>query len=433
MDSLYLLLGVMALLMFVLFTGVWIFAGLLFVSIFSLAVFAGFPLDRVGRIATTIIMRNAGAWEMAAIPMFIWMGELIVSSRMSERIFRGLRPFVYWLPGGLLHTNVAGCTLFASVSGSSVATTASIGKITLPRLAQDGYPNSLAIGSLAGAGTFGLLIPPSVSLIIYGVQAEVSITGLFMAGIVPGLVMAALYSIYIMIVSPLYKVPSMRSEPRPALRDYAMGLWELSPLLLLVIGVMGSIYSGIATPSEAAAVGAVLSLLYALTTRSLTVSSFMRTIVQTVMISSTILVMVAFAAVLASAMGYLHLPQDLGAFVTSFAPETWQLLILLAVFYILLGIVLEGASIILTSLPLVLPVVLAAGIDPIWFGVFLIITIEMGTITPPVGFSLFVLRSITGRGLWEISRYAFPFFLLMVLMLVLISIWPQIVLWLPSM
>lgn len=426
--------GLAVLLLIVLYLGlgVWVFAGLLLVSVTSLMLILGFPIERIGVIIKSIMWRSASAWELAAIPLFIWMGEIIFRTDISERLFRGLAPLVERIPGRLLHTNIAGCTLFAAVCGSSAATTATVGKITTTALAERNYHNGLSIGSLAGAGSLGLLIPPSIVMIIYGVLAEVSIARLFAAGVVPGLLVAALYSGYI-VVRCLFN-PAMAPETGERYRaiDRIKGLWDLMPVVVLIVLVLGGIYSGLATPSEAAAVGVSAALLITLIMRELTWRIFMESLMGAVKVSCMVTSILVAAAFLATAMGYLHVPANLAKGIAALDLSPYQLIFILALFYIMLGLFLDGISIVVMSLPITFPLALQAGFDPVWFGVFLVLMVELGQVTPPVGFNLFVLQGMTGQPMERIVYAAIPFFLLMCLGVVLITIFPGIALWLPN-
>lgn len=429
MDIFWSAVGVGVLLLFFLSMGTWIFAAMLAVSIGSLWLFGDFGADRIGLIFSRILYRASNSWELSAIPLFILMGELIFRSNISDRLFKGLVPITRRLPGGILHTNVLGCTLFAAVSGSSAATTATIGKITTQELKTRGYDRNLSIGSLAGAGSLGLLIPPSIVMIVYGVQAEVSISQLFMAGVVPGLLIALLYSVYIGARS--YLSPSL--APKQAATDQSVGqsILLLLPVLVLISIVIGSIYSGIATPSEAAAVGVAATLVLLGVERQLSarlfIEAFRGTLITSIMVCSLLIT----ATLLSTAMGYLHLPRELAEWIAAQDFSPMSLLLALAVFYVVLGLFLDGISITVMSLPITLPIVLLAGFDPIWFGIFLIIMIELGQITPPVGFNLFVLQSLTGESISRVALAALPFFLLMCVAALIISVWPDIALWLP--
>lgn len=429
MEILLTTFGVVAMVFLVLGLGTWVFAGLVTVSVLSLLFMADFSLHRVGVTLSRILFRAGSSWELSAIPMFILMGEMIFRSDISERLFRGLEPITARIPGGILHTNIFGCTLFAAVSGSSSATTATVGKITTRELEIRGYDRSLSIGSLAGAGSLGLLIPPSIVMIVYGVQSEVSISKLFMAGVLPGLLIAVLYSGYLFYQA----IRSPHKAPREVNSSVTMreSVALLSPVLILIFIVIGSIYSGIATPSEAAAVGVGAVVLMLAFERQLSWSLFTDAVRASILSSVMVCSILVCAALLSTAVGYLHIPRDLAEFIGSLQLSAPALLLILALFYVILGLFLDGISITVMSLPITLPLVVQAGFDPLWFGVFLVIMVELGQITPPVGFNLFVLQGLTGEKLGAIALAAFPFFILMCVAALLISIFPQIVLWLP--
>lgn len=412
--------------------GVWVFAGLLLVAGTSLMLVLGMPLNRIGTIGAGIVNRYSSAWELAAIPMFIWMGEILFRTDLSQRLFRGLVPLVSRIPGRLLHTNVLGCTLFAAVSGSSTATAATVGKITTAELKARGYDQSLALGSLAGAGSLGLLIPPSIVMIVYGILAEVSISRLFAAGVLPGLLIAALYSSYI-IVRALAN-PALSPEPpqRFGVMDYLRGLVDLSPIVILVVVVLGSIYTGLATPSEAAAVGVFGALVMTLVLRQMTWKLLMETLLGAIRTSCMVCIILIAAALLSTAMGFLHVPANVARGIGALELGPYGVLLILAIFYIVLGLFLDGVSIIVMSLPITFPLAMQAGFDPIWFGIFLVIMVEMAQITPPVGFNLFVLQGLTGTPIGKVAVAALPFFVLMAVAVVLLTIFPGIALWLPG-
>jgi tripartite ATP-independent transporter DctM subunit len=340
-------------------------------------------------------------------------------------------PFVDRIPGRLLHTNVLGCTLFASVSGSSAATTATVGKITMTELMRRGYDRRLAIGSLAGAGSFGLLIPPSIVMIVYGILAEVSVSRLFAAGVFPGLLMAALFSGWIIIRGLADPGIAPRGEQHFRLRDYVLAIGNLMPVFILMVMVLGAIYTGIATPSEAAAVGVLGAVILALTTGQVGFGFFRETLLSTVRTSCMVCIILVSAAFLSTAMGYLHLPQQIGNAIAALDLGPYMMILLLSVVYLILGIFLDGVAIIVMSLPITLPLAVGAGFDPVWFGVFLVLMVEIGLLTPPIGINLFVLQGLTSQSLMEVSRSALPFFFLMCLGTLLLVLFPDIALWLP--
>lgn len=412
--------------------GVWIFSALTLVGVAVLYLVTGFPPDRIGSILKSIMWRSASTWEIAAIPMFLLMGELIHRAEISARIFRGLAPLVERLPGRLLHTNIAGCTLFAAVSGSSAATTATIGRITIAELLARGYDPKLVIGSLAGAGSLGLLIPPSIVMIIYGVLAEVSIARLFAAGLLPGLLVAFLYSAWIAAVSLARPAVAPESRTPRRLRDFICAAADLVPVAVIIVVVLGGIYSGRVTPSEAAAAGVVATLLIVALLGRFSLRLVFDCLMQTVTLSAMICSILVAAAFLSTAIGYAHLPQSLAAAIAVLELSPYLLILVLSLFYLVLGFFLDGISITVMSLPVTLPLALQAGWDPIWFGIFLVIMVELAQITPPVGFNLFVLQGLTGWSINRIAAAALPFFMLMCVALVLVTLFPQIALWLPG-
>lgn len=417
----------------VLGAGVWVFLGLVMIGVLSLYFVMDFPLSRIGSIAGTIFSTKMVSWELAAIPLFILMGDIIVRTDMSKRLFAGLSPIARLFPGGLLHTNVLGCTMFAAVCGSSPATAATVGKITVPELKARGYDPSLSSGSLAGAGSFGLLIPPSISLVIYGVSANVSIAKLFAAGLLPGLMLAALYSGYIGLRCAIN--PALAPRPqgeKPSLGEILRGIGALAPMVVLMGVVLGSIYTGLATPSEAAAVGVFGSVVIATVSRQFSLRLFVEALLSSLRVSSMITILVAASAVMSAAIAYMHIPQTVSGLITAMDLTPWMLLVVLLVFYVILGMFIDGISIIVMTLPISLPLILAAGFDPIWFGIFLVLMIEMSAITPPVGLNLFVLQGLTGDNFMATVKAALPFFLLLVLGAFILSVFPQIALLLPD-
>ncbi|HWS05036.1 MAG TPA: TRAP transporter large permease subunit, partial [Burkholderiaceae bacterium] len=377
------------------------------------------------------IWGSASSWTLTALPLFIWMGEILFRTRLSQDMFRGLAPWMQGLPGRLLHTNVAGCTIFAAVSGSSAATCATIGKMTLPELGRRGYPEHMIVGTLAGASTLGLLIPPSIIMIVYGVSAEVSIARLFIAGVLPGLLLALLFSGYIAawaLANP-GKIPA--ADQTLSFVQKLAASRSLIPVVLLIAAVLGSIYAGIATATEAAAVGVVGSLIISATQGSLSWQTFTESLMGATRLYCMIALILAGAAFLTLSMGYIGLPRHLAEWIAQLGLTPGQLLMVLAVFYIVLGCFLDGISMVVLTMGVILPTVQAAGIDLIWFGIFIVLVVEMAQITPPVGFNLFVLQGMTGRDLLWIARVTLPMFFLMVGAVVLIYLFPAIVTWLP--
>ena len=410
-------------------SGVWIGLSLSGVAWIGMQLFSSRP---AGDAMAVTIWGSASSWTLTALPLFVWMGEILFRTRLSQDMFKGLAPWVQNLPGRLLHTNVVGCTIFAAVSGSSAATCATIGKMTLPELTRRGYPEKMVIGTLAGASTLGLLIPPSIIMIVYGVTAEVSISKLFIAGVLPGVLLAALFSGYIM----LWALRNPNEVPRA---DRSMTFMEklhesraLIPVVLLIAAVLGSIYTGLATATEAAAVGVVGSLVLSAVQGSLNWPSFRDALMGATRLYCMIALILAGAAFLTLAMGYIGLPRHLAEWIASLGLSQAQLIVALAIFFIVLGCFLDGISMVVLTMGVLMPTVNAAGIDPIWFGIFVVLVVEMAQITPPVGFNLFVLQGMTGKELTWIARVTMPMFLLMCLAIALIYIFPGVVTWLPQ-
>ncbi len=416
--SLFLILG----------SGVWIGLTLSGVAWIGMQLFSSRP---AGDAMAATIWGAASSWTLTALPLFVWMGEILFRTRLSQDMFKGLAPWVQGLPGRLLHTNVIGCTIFAAVSGSSAATCATIGKMTLPELKSRGYPEAMTVGTLAGASTLGLLIPPSIIMIVYGVMAEVSISRLFIAGVLPGVMLAALFSGYIMLWALRHPQQIPRSHERLTLAQKLAASRSLIPVVLLIAAVLGSIYSGIATATEAAAVGVVGSLILSAVQGSLTWRSFKDALMGATRLYCMIALILAGAAFLTLSMGYIGLPRHLAQWIASLGLSQAQLIAALAVFFIILGCFLDGISMVVLTMGVLMPTVQAAGIDPIWFGIFIVLVVEMAQITPPVGFNLFVLQGMTGRELTWIARVTWPMFALMVLGVALIYVFPDIVTWLP--
>ena len=433
MDVMLTVLTTLVLIVLFLGAGVWIFLGLFMVALTSLLVIGDFSLDRIGFIAKSIMWKSASSWEIAAIPLFIWMGEIIFRTDISDRLFRGLTPLVEKIPGRLLHTNILGCTLFACVSGSTAATTATVGKITVSELKSRNYSNNLSIGSLAGAGSLGLMLPPSIVMIIYGVLAEVSIAKLFAAGVVPGLLVAFIYSMYIIIKCIFNPSLAPASGESITLAKLVGSVKDLMPIIILIVLVLGGIYSGIATPSEAAALGVAVTILLTIVMRTFSWKIVIEAAIGSIRSSCMVCTILVAAAFLSSAIGYLHIPANLVVLIDSMDLSPYALLAILVVFYLFLGLFLDGISIIVMSLPITLPLILQAGFDPIWYGVFLVLMVELAQMTPPVGFNLFVLQGLTGQSISKIVHAVLPFFLLMCLAVLIIILYPPLTLWLPNM
>jgi tripartite ATP-independent transporter DctM subunit len=418
-----------ALLIAVLASGLWIGLTLLGVAVVAMQWFTSRP---VGDSMVFTIWGSTSSWTLTALPLFLWMGEILFRSRLTADLFRGLAPWLNRIPGRLLHANVIGCGIFAAVSGSSAATCATIGKITLPELNQRGYPDAIAMGSLAGAGTFGLLIPPSIIMIVYAVATDVSIAKLFVAGVVPGLMLMAIFSGYLVWWALRHPDQIPAAEANTTLAQKVRAARHLIPVVTLIALVIGSIYSGVATATESAALGVAGSLALAAVEGSLTWKTFRESLTAACRVYCMIGLILAGASFLTLAMGFIGLPREIAAFIGGLKLSPFLLLVLLMGFFIVLGCFLDGISMVVLTMAVLLPTVQAAGIDLIWFGVFTVLVVEMAQITPPVGFNLFVLQGLTGRELPYLARTALPFFGLLVLAVGLIYLFPKTVLWLPG-
>lgn len=410
-------------------SGVWIGLTLAGVAWIGMELFSSRP---AGDAMSLTIWGSASSWTLTALPLFVWMGEILFRTKLSESMFRGLAPWVNALPGRLLHTNILGSTIFAAVSGSSAATCATIGKMTIPELTRRGYPPEKIVGSLGGASTLGLLIPPSIIMIVYGVAAEVSIAKLFVAGVIPGILLAALFSGAIVVWALLNPDKVPEADAGMSLGEKLRESRHLIPVVLLIGSVIGAIYSGIATATEAAAIGVVGSLVLSASQRSLNWQSFRDSLLGATRLYCMIALILAGAAFLTLSMGYIGLPRHLAEWVGSLGLTPGMLLIALAVFYIVLGCFLDGISMIVLTMGVILPTVTAAGIDLIWFGIFIVIVVEMAQITPPVGFNLFVLQGMTRREITWIAVACLPYFAIMVFAVLLLYWFPGLVTWMPS-
>ena len=410
-------------------SGVWIGLTLSGVAWIAMQLFSSRP---AGDAMAVTIWGSSSSWTLTALPLFVWMGEILFRTRLSQDMFRGLAPWMQSLPGRLLHVNVVGCAIFAAVSGSSAATCATIGKMSLPELKKRGYPDAISVGSLAGAGTLGLLIPPSIIMIVYGVSADVSIAQLFIAGVLPGIMLALLFSGYLVywaLRNPTLVPPA---DERLSFGAKVRESRYLIPVILLIVAVLGSIYSGIATATEAAAVGVLGSLVISAAQGSLNWQAFKDSLLGGTRLYCMIALILAGAAFLTLSMGYIGLPRHLAEWIASLGLTQFQLLAVLMVFYVLLGCFLDGISMVVLTMGVILPTIQKAGIDPLWFGIFIVLVVEMAQITPPVGFNLFVLQGMTGREIGWIAKVTLPFFFLMIAAVGLIYAFPQIVTFLPQ-
>ena len=410
-------------------SGVWIGLALMGVAYVGMEIFTSRP---AGDAMITKIWTSSSSWTLTALPLFIWMGEILYRSRLSEDMFRGLSPWMARLPGGLVHTNIVGCTVFAAVSGSSAATLTTVGKMSIPELRKRNYPENMVIGTLAGAATLGLMIPPSLTLIVYGVTINESITKLFMAGVFPGLVLAAMFMAYVAIVSVVSKDFNPTPEPKMTFGEKLANSRFLIPVICLILVVIGSMYLGYATATEAAAFGVIGALVLAAGQGSLTLKTFADSLMGAVRTSAMIALILAGAAFLSLSMGFTGLPRGLADLIASLELSRFQLLMALLVFYIVLGMVLDGISSVVLTMAVVEPMIRQAGIDIIWFGIFIVVVVEMAQITPPIGFNLFVLQGMTSHEMNFIARAAIPMFLIMVLMVFVLIFFPELATWLPD-
>ncbi|MEL7216457.1 MAG: TRAP transporter large permease subunit [Pseudomonadota bacterium] len=419
----------LTLLLVLLASGVWVAMALMGMALAALVFFSNAP---EGLVLATTLWGHSHSWPLAALPLFILMGEILLRSRLSNDMFTGLAPWLTRAPGRLLHVNVLGCAIFAAVSGSSAATAATIGRMSVPELTKRGYPEQLIIGTLAGSATLGLLIPPSIILIVYGVATEQSIARLFVAGILPGLMLVGLFAGYVAVrawmnpglipaeVSIAGLGPKLRASRR------------LIPVVLLIGGVIGTIYTGVASPTDAAAIGVLLATILAASSGSFGRQEFIDALMSATRTSCMIAFILLGAAFLAIAMGFTGIPRNLAAWIGTFDLSPYALLAVLTVFFIILGCFLDGISVVVLTTSIILPMVEAVGIDPLWFGIYLVLVVEMSQITPPVGFNLFVIQGLTGINILRVAKAALPFFFLLLLGALLITVFPGIVTVLPN-
>jgi tripartite ATP-independent transporter DctM subunit len=419
----------LALLLSLLAGGVWVAVSLLTMAFVAITVFSNAP---AGLVLATTLWGHSHSWPLAALPLFILMGEILLRSRLSQDMFSGLAPWLGRAPGRLLHVNIIGCAIFAAVSGSSAATAATIGKMTVPELKRRGYPEDLVLGTLAGSATLGLLIPPSIILIVYGVATEQSIARLFVAGILPGVMLVALFAGYVAVRAWMNPELIPREASDFSFSEKLNASRRLIPVMLLIMGVIGSIYTGVASPTDAAAIGVVLSVVLAATTGGITRRAFFDALMGATRTSCMIAFILLGAAFLSIAMGFTGIPRNLAAWIGGFDLSPYALLAALTVFFIVLGCFLDGISVVVLTTSIILPMVEAVGIDPLWFGIYLVLVVEMSQITPPVGFNLFVIQGLTGINILRVARAALPFFLLLLLGAVLITLFPSIVTVLPN-
>jgi C4-dicarboxylate transporter, DctM subunit len=429
MNVLELSLLLMLLLFAVLGTGVWIALALAVCGFAAVMTKVATP---AGQVLATSMWAASDSWDLTALPMFIWMGEVLYRTKLSDDMFEGLAPWVQNLPGRLLHVNVIGCAIFAAVSGSSAATCATIGRIALPELLKRGYDEKMAVGTLAGSGTLGLLIPPSIIMIVYATATDQSIARLFIAGVLPGIMLAALFMGFIVVWALLNEKRMPPPEPYVPLKARIKASRRLVPVSLLILGVIGSIYGGLASATEAAVVGVFLSIALSWWSGTLTWQGFVDALLGATRTSCMIAFILAGAAFLTAAMGFTGIPIALAEWISGYNLPSWGLLAVLTGFYIVLGCFLDGISMVVLTTSIIIPLVMKAGFDLIWFGIYVVLVVEMAQITPPVGFNLYVLQGMTGRNIFTIGAYAVPLFILMCAAVVIVAVFPGIALWLPS-
>ena len=429
MTEIFLSIFFISVLLLFLSTGVWVALSMIGVSSIAMTLFTSRP---VGDAMATTIWGTSSSWTLTALPLFVWMGEILFRTKLSENLFEGLSPWMQKLPGGLIHVNVVGCALFAAISGSSAATVATVGKMSIPELRKRKYPEKILLGSLAGSGTLGLLIPPSIILIIYGVAVQESIAKLFIAGIIPGIMIALIFMSYVIIWSLINKKEMPKILEEYSFFEKIKRSKQLLPVILLILAVIGSIYTGVATATEAASLGVVGALILSFFQKSLNLDTFKSSLLGATKTSCMIAFILAGSTFLSLAMGFTGLPRNLAIWIQNMDLSPYVLIFVLMIFYIILGMFLDGISAVVLTMAIIEPMIRQAGFDMIWFGIFLVIVVEMAQITPPVGFNLFVLQGMANKDMGFIARSAFPLFLLMVLAVILVVIFPEIALWMPE-
>ena len=429
MTEIFLIIFFISVLLFFLGSGIWVAISMIGVSTIGMMLFTSRP---VGDAMATTIWGTSSSWTLTALPLFVWMGEILFRTKLSENLFAGLSPWMQKLPGGLIHVNVVGCALFAAISGSSAATVATVGKMSIPELRKRKYPEKILLGSLAGSGTLGLLIPPSIILIIYGVTVQESIAKLFIAGIIPGIMIALIFMSYVMIWSLINKKSMPKYVENFSFLEKIRKSKQLLPVIILISAVIGSIYTGVATATEAASLGVVGALILSYFQKSLTIETFKQSLLGATKTSCMIAFILAGSTFLSLAMGFTGLPRNLAIWIQNMELSPYVLIFVLMIFYIILGMFLDGISAVVLTMAIIEPMIRQAGFDMIWFGIFLVIVVEMAQITPPVGFNLFVLQGMANKDMGFIARSAFPLFMLMILAVILVVIFPEIALWMPQ-
>jgi tripartite ATP-independent transporter DctM subunit len=412
--------------------GVWIAMTLAIVGWVGMALFTSTNPMTWGKNLFSAMWDSSASWELAALPLFIWMGEILFRTRLSEQMFEGLAPWLNRVPGRLMHTTILGCGIFGSVSGSSAATCATIAKVALPELLKRGYDERIAIGSLATAGTLGILIPPSITMVVYAVAADASIIRIFMAGFVPGFLLMVLFSGYIMWWS--WRNPDKVPPPEPpsSFAEKIRRSGSLIPCTLLIVFIVWVLIKGYATATECAAYGVLGSLGIAAYSRTLTWENFKASLMGSTRVSCMIMFILAGAAFLTKTMAFTGIPRELAEWVHALHLSPYALIAVLSVLYIVLGTALDGISMIVLTSTVVLPMIQKAGFDLVWFGIFIVLLVEIAEVTPPVGFNLFVLQNMTGKDSNTIARASIPFFVCLVICIAIITVFPETATWLPD-
>jgi len=415
-----------ALLLALMFAGIWVAISLALVAVVGYFVFVG-----NARLIPFVPFDTLNSFVLTAIPLFIFMGEILVHCGASEMLYRGTSKWLAWAPGGLLHSNIGACAMFAAISGSSPATAATIGTVAYPALKQRKYDEKLTLGSLAAGGTLGILIPPSISLIVYGMLAEASVGRLFAGGIIPGIILSAMFMAYIGIRVVRNRQLAPKEEAF-SVRNLIVGLKDFWAIAILMIIVLGGIFGGLVTPTEAAALGASGALLLALGLRRLTWQTLRESLFSALETTCMVLFIVVAASLLASFLGIMGIPAAFSTLVLGSGLPKIAILLLIYLLYIFLGCFIDGLSAMVLTMSTVLPVITGLGFDIIWFGVVLTVLIEVGMLTPPMGINLFVIHGISGKDLLEVVRGSVPFFLIMLLGIALFTAFPSTIIWLPT-
>lgn len=420
---------IMGMLLFgLLFSGVWIAMGLGMVGILGLLLIEPSSIMGVG----IVVWDTLESFVLTAVPLFLLMGSIILHSGISSGFYRGLSLWLDYLPGSLAHSNISACSIFAAISGSSVATAAAIGAIAIPEMEKRGYDRSLIYGSLAAGGTLGILIPPSLIFILYGAIIGESVGRLFIAGIIPGILLSLLFLLYIGIRTVINPSLVPRGEERATWRKRLRGLVDVLPIFILMFLILGGIYLGLATPTEAAAVGVFGSLVMALFTGRLNLKVLSASLDAAIKSNCMILFIVVGAQIMSYALVTAGIPRALVALISGLQVQPAVIFLFLCLMYLILGCFMDAISLMLLTLPVVYPVMMSLGYDPIWFGVVLVILLEVGLITPPVGMNLFVIQGLADQPLGIVAWGAFPYVIMMLFMVFLIALFPDLALWLPS-